>query len=238
MNRTEQSLKNKLERIKNKLEDVKKTKIVQDKKIDCLRDDIKESEKSYDKLESEIRREIVRQLESESKKNELERRVKIFEYENWGIQDEFQKLLKSLNEEENCHQTKEQQKIAELELLILKSRNYIREMNEKMINGSITKKTKEADKCAFELRNAENIRLSELNQKDRKMKPSILIETKSEKKKKAEMDRKNNLREKIERLEKSNGEQKMENDRLSERTELLNRRLEKIGNQRFGKNGK
>lgn len=38
-------------------------------------------------------------MENETKKEEIERRIKIFEVENSGISDEFQKLLISLKED-------------------------------------------------------------------------------------------------------------------------------------------
>ena len=58
LNRTENSMKFKLEKTRKKLDEMKKKKIVQDKKIARLRADIAKSEKSFDKVEREIHKEI------------------------------------------------------------------------------------------------------------------------------------------------------------------------------------
>ncbi|KAF1768760.1 hypothetical protein GCK72_000573 [Caenorhabditis remanei] len=244
LNRTENSMKSKLEKTKKKLDEMKKKKIVQDKKISRLRADIAKSEKSFDKVEREIHKEIQRQIENESKKEEIERRIKIFEVENSGISDEFQKLLVSLKEDTEGRGKTTEKRTGELEVLISKGAKYLEKLDERIrslkemkveksgnleIKESLQKTAeeyqREADRSAQNLRNAENIRLSELNRQEKKLQPSIIIESKDEKREKEYLEKKEKLIEKINQLEKSTDEKKEELERIRRRTEFLKRQL-------------
>ncbi|EFO90748.1 hypothetical protein CRE_08021 [Caenorhabditis remanei] len=301
LNRTENSMKSKLEKTRKKLDEMKKKKIVQDKKISRLRADISKSEKSFDKVEREIHKEIQRQIENESKKEEIERRIKIFEVENSGISDEFQKLLVSLKEDTEGRGKTTEKRTGELEVLISKGAKYLEKLDEKIRNLKEMKVEKsgnleinipvpsttvssrrrskshdsgrqnenskrleelktqiiqlkresealkmsrfrlieekeslqktadeyqrEADRSAQNLRNAENIRLSELNRQEKKLQPSIIIESKDEKREKEYLEKKEKLIEKINQLENSTDEKKEELERIRRRTEFLKRQL-------------
>ncbi|PIC50652.1 hypothetical protein B9Z55_001472 [Caenorhabditis nigoni] len=242
LNRTENSMKTKLEKTKKKLDDMKKKKIVQDKKIARLRADISKSEKSFDKVEEEIHKEIQRQMENESKKEEIERRIKIFEVEESGITDEFQKLLASLRSEGRGKTS--EKRIGELEVLMSKGSKYLEVLDQKIqnlksmnlgklgnseIKESLQKTADEcqrdADRAAQNLRNAENLRISELNRQEKKLQPSIIVESKDEKREKEYLDKKEKLYEKIKQLERSTDEQKEELQRIQRRSDFLKRQL-------------
>ncbi|CAO4361132.1 unnamed protein product [Caenorhabditis nigoni] len=306
LNRTENSMKTKLEKTKKKLDDMKKKKIVQDKKIARLRADISKSEKSFDKVEEEIHKEIQRQMENESKKEEIERRIKIFEVEESGITDEFQKLLASLRSEGRGKTS--EKRIGELEVLMSKGSKYLEVLDQKIQNlksmnlgklgnseinlqvpsakgstkgsaapsrrrskshdtGKSNEKSRrledlkrkiiqlkresealhmskfrlieekeslqktadecqrDADRAAQNLRNAENLRISELNRQEKKLQPSIIVESKDEKREKEYLDKKEKLYEKIKQLERSTDEQKEELQRIQRRSDFLKRQL-------------
>ncbi|CAB04696.2 Coiled-coil domain-containing protein 13 [Caenorhabditis elegans] len=303
VNRTENSMKSKMEKAKKKLDEMKKKKIVQDKKISRLRSDIARSEKSFDKVEKDIHKEIQRQMENETKKEEIERRIKIFEVENSGISDEFQKLLISLKEDSEGRGKTGDRRIGELEVLMAKGTKCLDMMNEKIENlkemkldksdylqvttpvlskkGSAVESRRrsksnvqnpkenwkqledlkkqiiqlkresealhmnksrlfeekealqktadecqrEADRAAQNLRNAENIRISELNRQERKLQPPTLVESKDEKREKEYLEKKEKLAEKIKQIEKSTDEQKTELERIRKRSEFLKRQL-------------
>ncbi|EGT47311.1 hypothetical protein CAEBREN_24377 [Caenorhabditis brenneri] len=299
LNRTENSMKFKLEKTRKKLDEMKKKKIVQDKKIARLRADIAKSEKSFDKVEREIHKEIRRQMENESKKEEIERRIKIFEVENSGISDEFQKLLINLKEDTDGRGKTNEKRIGELEVLVSKGTKYLEKLDEKIknlkemkpnehselifpipsIKGSSKRRSKsydqmkskknwsrledlkkqiiqlkresealhmnktrlleeketlqktadeyqrEADRAAQNLRNAENIRISELNRQERKLQPSIIVDSKDEKREKEYIEKKEKLNDKIRQLEKTTDDQKEELERIRRRLEFLKRQL-------------
>ncbi|CAI2314338.1 unnamed protein product [Caenorhabditis sp. 36 PRJEB53466] len=295
LNRTENSMKTKLEKTKKKLDEMRKKKIAQDKKIARLRADIAKSEKSFDKVEREIRKEIERQMENETKKEEIERRIKIFEVENSGISDEFQKLLVSLNEDSEMKEKSAEKRLGELTVLMAKGAKYLENLEEKIQNMREMKMDKipnalssrsfkstrkgrsksekpsrnwrrledlkkqiiqlkresealamnkgrvieekeglqktmeeyerQADRAAQELRNAENSRISELNQQERKLQPSILVESNEEKRAKEDLEKSEKLKEKVKQLEKTTEEQREKLEKIRRRSEFLKRQL-------------
>ncbi|CAB3410850.1 unnamed protein product [Caenorhabditis bovis] len=311
INQTEQAMKNRLEKARKKMETVKQKKDAQDKKIARLRDDIAKSEKSYDKIENKIRDEIKRQFENESKKNEIERRIRIFEAENFGLDDEFQKLLIRLNQNDSEQEMDEDKRINELEILLLKGERYLKKLVEKRneikallnspdnivktsdleleldlvekpmesgansnlekrhsrkawkemeqlkraiiqykreyeaLNASRKRLTEEKEKlekdledeqknannAAFELKNAENIRVFEINEESRKLKPSILIETINEKNEKIAAEKKKNFAERNEKLREENQLRRVEIENLKRKIENLERKLQSFSHQ-------
>uniref|UniRef100_A0A8R1EA27 Uncharacterized protein n=1 Tax=Caenorhabditis japonica TaxID=281687 RepID=A0A8R1EA27_CAEJA len=295
-------MKTKLGKTRKRLEEAKKKKISQDKRVSHLRSDIAKSEKSFDRIEQEIRKEIERQFENESKKEEIERRIKIFEVENAGISDEFGKLLVTLTQESDVREKSAEQRLGELQVMMTKGMKYLENLdqkiektrkmdwanqknaridrpgNQKLGIGNPSKRRsksetsatkswrrledlkkqiiqlkresealrnnriklieekdtlqktmeacqRQADRAAQELRNAENFRISELTQQQRKLQPSILIETRVEKQNKNDVEKREKLREKVELLEKSREEKKEELERIIRRSDYLRRQL-------------
>uniref|UniRef100_A0A1I7U6A4 JAKMIP_CC3 domain-containing protein n=1 Tax=Caenorhabditis tropicalis TaxID=1561998 RepID=A0A1I7U6A4_9PELO len=84
---------------------------------------------------------------------------------------------------------------------------------------------READRSAQHLRNSENIRISELTKQERRLQPSIIVESNDEKREKEYLEKKEKLIEKVRELEKTRDEQRDELERIRKKSEFLKRQL-------------